>query len=167
MIFKYVWKSKEANFGKPLRYQIKGGAHITFEIILKHKGKYIALRRSSIPGHEAPSHAYKYPNGLLYFCHNLIRYDESVEQYVKRIVKSQTGVGIKSYKIVDIDSSVQKKDQQWAITPYVIVGLSKKPRKGIFGNRIIEVVEFTKKTVPSDFAWWTKNELRDFLRKFD
>ncbi len=99
MIFKYVWKNKEANFGKPLRYQIKGGAHITFEIILKHKGKYIALRRSSIPGHDAPSHAYKYPNGLLYFCHNLIRYGESVEQYVKRIVKSHTGVGIKSYKI--------------------------------------------------------------------
>jgi len=54
MSLKYIWKNKEANFGKPLKYQIKGGAHFTFEIILKWNGKYIALR-----------------NVLLYFCHNL------------------------------------------------------------------------------------------------
>ncbi|MBI2057943.1 MAG: hypothetical protein HYT63_03105 [Candidatus Yanofskybacteria bacterium] len=109
MSFKYIWENKEANFGEPLKYQVKGGTHFTFEMILKWDGKYIALRRQSIPGHEAPPHAEKYPNGLLYFCHNLIQYGESVEQCVKRIVKSQTGVNVKSYKVVDIESSVQKK----------------------------------------------------------
>lgn len=167
MSFKYIWKNKEANFGKPLRRQASGGTHITFEIILKWNGKYIALRRPHIPGHEAPPHAYKYPKGLLFFCHNLIRYGESVEQCVKRIVKAQTGVGVKSYKVVDIESFAQKKDNQWAIMPLVIAELSRKPKIGIFGNRITEVVAFTKKTIPSDFAWWTKGDLAHFLKKID
>ena len=167
MTFNYVWKNKEANFGKPLKYQVNGGAHITFEIILKYKGKYIALRRKSIPGHEAPPHAKNYPNGLLYFCHNLIRYGESIGRCVKRIIKSQIGVDVKSYKVVDIESSEQKKDNQWAITPYVIAELSRKPKRGSFGNIIAEVIEFNKKSIPTDFAWWTKNELAKFLNKFD
>lgn len=166
MIFKYVWKNKEANFGKPLKHQVKGGAHITFEIILKWNGKYIALRRPSIPGHEAPQRSKKYPNGLLYFCHNLIRYGESVDQCIKRIVKAQTSVHIRSYRIVDIDSFVQSKDQQWAIVLYIIAELAKKPRVGIFGNRINEVVAFTKNTIPGDFAWWTQGEVKQFLKRF-
>ena len=167
MNYRYIWKNKEANFGKPLAYQVKGGTHITFEIILKWNGKYIALRRQSIPEHEAPSHTKKYPNELLYFCHNLIQYGESVEQCVKRIVKSQAGVGVKSYKVIDIESSVQKKDDQWAIIPCVIAELAKKPKTGNFGNQITEVVEFTKRTVPNDFAWWTKKDIEHFLKKFD
>ena len=167
MSFKYVWKNKEASFGKPLRYGVKGGTHITFEILLKWNGKYIALRRQSIPGHEAPPQAKRYPKGLLYFCHNLIRYGESVEQCVKRIVKSQAGVGVRSYKVVDIESSVQKKDNQWAIIPEVIAELDQKPKIGTFGNQIIEVVEFTKKDVPDDFAWWSKKDVEDFLNKFE
>src|SRR3989338_4761678 len=167
MNFKYIFKNKEANFGKPLKFQTRGGAHITFEIILKWNRKYIALRRKSIPGHEAPPHARKYPRGLLYFCHNLIRYGESVEQCVKRIVKSQTGVGVKSYRVVDIESSVQKKDNQWAIIPCVIAELTRKPKMGNFGNKITEVVSFTKKDVPNDFAWWPKKDLAEFLNTFD
>ena len=167
MGFKYIWKNKEANFGKPLKYQVKGGTHITFEIFLKWNGKYIALRRQSIPGHEAPLHTSKYPKELLYFCHNLIRYGESVEQCVKRVVKSQTGVNVKSYKVINIESSVQKKDDQWAIVPLVVAELSSKPKVGSFGNRISEVVEFTKKNVPTDFAWWSKNEVEHFLKRFD
>ena len=167
MSFKYVWKNKEANFGKPIKYQIKGGTHITLEIILKWNGKYIALRRQSIPGHEASPHAKKYPKGLLYFCHNLIRYGESVGQCVKRIVKSQTGVNANSYKVVDIESSVQKKDDQWAVIPLVIAELAQKPKIGTFGNQIVEVVEFTNKNVPNDFAWWSKKEVEHFLKKLD
>lgn len=167
MSFRYVWKNKEANFGKPLKYQVRGGFHITLEIILKWNGKYIALRRPSIPGHEAPPQAEKHPKRLLYFCHNLIRYGESIEQCVKRIVKSQAGVGIKSYRVVDMESFVQKKDDQWAITPYIIVDLAKKPKPGNYGNRIAEVVEFAKKNIPNDLAWWPKIELKTFLREFD
>ena len=167
MSFNYVWKNKEANFDKPLKRQVRGGTHITFEIILKWNGKYVALRRQSIPGHERPPRANKYPNGLLYFCHNLIRYGESVEHCVKRIVKSQAGVGIKSYKVVDIESSVQKKDDQWAVIPLVIAELKTKPKEGSFGNHVSEVVAFTRKNVPNDFAWWEKSEVEYLLNKFD
>jgi len=162
MTFIYNWKNKEANFGKPLEKQVKGGTHITCEIILKHQGKYIALRRASIPGHEAPSR-----KKILYFCHNLIRYGESIDQCVKRIVKSQTGVSIKSCKVVYIDSNIQKKDKQWAITPHIIAELNKKPKTGYFGNQITEVVKFTKNKIPKDFAFWPVSELKNFLQEFD
>lgn len=167
MSFGYVWKNKEANFGRPLERPVKGGAHITVEIVLKYRGKYIALRRGSIPGHEAPPHARKHPRGLLYFCHDLIRYGESLPRCVKRIVKAQTGVGIKTYRVVDIESAVQTKDGQWAIIPCVIAELTKKPVVGSFGNQISEVVTFTKKTVPHDFAWWPRKDLIEFLKEFD
>jgi len=165
MSFQYVWKNKEANFGKPLRKQVGGGTHITCEIVLKRRNKYIGLRRSSIPGHEAPPKTDKNSKGFLYFCHNLIRYGEPIDKCVKRIVKSQAGVYVKDYKITDIETEIQKKDNQWAITIYVIAELSQKPKVGLWGNKITEVVEFNKNNIPNDFAWWSKNDLSDFLKK--
>ena len=165
MTFQYKWRNKEANFGSPLSKQVKGGTHITFEIILKKENKYIALRRQSIPGHESPPHIKKYPEGLLFFCHDLIRYGESVEDCVKRIVKHQTGIVAKNFRVVGIESDVQKKDNQWAFTPYVIAELEKLPKIGNHGNKINEVVTFTKDSIPNDFAWWTKKELKDFLEE--
>ena len=170
MSFKYTWKHGEANFGRPLRSQITGGTHITFEIILKYKGKYVALRRASIPGHEAPLNARKDPKhhaGQLFFCHNLIRYGESVEKCVKRIVREQAGVGVKSMRAVYIDAGVQKKDGQWAIVPHVIAELATLPKVGKFGNEISEVVTFSKNKIPEDFAWWGKKDLQEFLKEFD
>lgn len=100
----YNWKNKEANFGPPIPKQVDGGTHITFEIILKKDGKYIALRRpNAIPGHELPPQTKNYSEALLYFCHNLIRYGELVEDCIGRIVREQAGVVVKSYRIVDID----------------------------------------------------------------
>ena len=167
MGFEYNWDNKEANFGPTIKGQVKGGTHITFEIILKLGENYLALRRESIPGHEPPPNFKKYPNGMLFFCHNLIRYGESVDDCVKRIVKSQAGVNVKNMKIVDIDSFVQGKDNQWAFTPHVIAELSKMPKKGKYGNEIKEVVTFNKNNIPDEFGWWTKEELKEFLEEFD
>ena len=167
MSFQYIFKNKEANFGSPLKKQVKGGAHITCEIILKKDNKYIALRRLSIPGHESPPHIKKYPKGLLFFCHNLMRYGESLDKCVKRIVREQTGVNVKKSKVVYIDSSLQSKDKQWAITPHVIAELGKIPKKGKYGNEIKEVVLFNKNNIPNDFAWWNKKELKEFLKEVD
>lgn len=167
-MYKYHWKNNEANFGPPLEEQVSGGTHITFEIILKKDNQYIALRRpKGIPEHELPSQVGKHPQGLLYFCHNLIRYGESIEQCVKRVVKEQAGVEIKSVRVIEIESVVQEKDHQWAFTPYIIVELANKPKTGIYGNEITEVVEFTKENIPEDFAWWTREELKRVLEKFD
>lgn len=161
MSFEYNWKNKEANFGPPIPKEVVGGTHITFEIILKKDKKFVALRRpNAIPEHELPPKAKDYPNGLLYFCHNLIRYGESVEECVKRIVKAQAGVGIKSYDIVDIESVVQAKDNQWSFIPYVVAELETLPE---INKLVTEVVTFDVNNVPDEFAWWTKEELSEFL----
>jgi len=165
MDYSYNWKNKEANFGPPLKIQVSGGTHVTFEIILKKEGKYIALRRpNGIPEHELPSQAKDYPQGLLYFCHNLIRYGESIEDCTKRIVKQQAEVKIIKLRVVYIYSEVQVKDNQWTINPCVTAEVEKVPS---INSHITEVVLFDKNNVPEDFAWWKKEELREFLEKFD
>jgi len=165
MTFNYKWKNKEANFGPPIEEQIPGGMHLTFEIILKKGKQYIALRRpNGIPEHELPPQAKDYPNGLFYFCHNLIRYGESIGDCVKRIVKSQSGADVKSFKIVYIDSSVQDKDNSWAIVPHVIAEVIDLPKTNA---NVTEVVLFDKDSILSDFAWWDKKELKEFLDEYD
>ena len=168
MAFEYNWKNNEANFGPPVSKQVKGGLHITFEIVLKKDNKYVALRRSKgIPGHELPKKSKSSKKGLFYFCHDLIRYGESIEDCVKRIVKAQTGVDIKNLKIVDIESFAQEKDDQWAFTPYIIAELKDLPKPGVYGNEISEVVTFTKDNIPDEFGWWAKEELKEFINDFD
>jgi len=161
----YNWKNKEANFGPPLQKQVSSGTHITIEIILKKRNRYIALRRpKGIPEHELPPQAKLYPKGLLYFCHNLVRYGESMEKCVKRIVKEQARVSVKNIKIVYIDSVIQDKDTQWAITPHVIAEIEKTPTTN---KQVTEVIGFGKNNIPTDFAWWPKKELKDFLNDYD
>ena len=165
MSFEYNWKNKEANFGSPIPKQVSGGTHITFEIILKKNNHFVALRRpNAIPGHELPPQAKKYPNGLLYFCHNLIRYGESIETFIKRTVKEQAGVGVKNYRILDISSEVQDKDDQWSFMPYVIVELADIPQTS---QEVTEVILFDKNSIPNDFGWWTKDELKESFKEYD
>ena len=162
--FEYYWKNKEANFGPPIPKQMSGGTHITFEIILKKDNQFVALRRpNAIPGHELPPKTKNYPNGLLYFCHNLIRYGEPIEAFVKRTVKEQTGVGVKNYKILDISSEVQDKDDQWSFMPYVVAELADIPQTN---QEVTEVITFDKHTIPEDFGWWTQEELKEFLEEY-
>ncbi len=165
MNYKYYWKNKEANFGQTLNEQVPGGTHVTFEIILKKDGKYIALRRpQGIPGHELPPQAKNYPKGLLYFCHNLIRYGESIEDCVRRITNEQAGVETKDLRVVYIYSEIQEKDNQWAITPCVIAEIKQVPQ---INSSITEVILFDKNDIPKDFAWWSQKELKEFLEKYD
>lgn len=161
MTFEYKWKSNEANFGPPIPKQVPGGCHITCEIIPQYKDKIIALRRpQAIPGHELPPDAENHQNGLLYFCHNLIRYGESIEDFVQRTVQQQTGVSVKNYKILDIESQVQDKDKQWAFTPYILATLDTLPSPS---QDVTEVIQFTRDNIPDDFGWWTKSEVQEFL----
>ena len=170
MAFEYIWKNNEANFGPPLEKEVDGGTHITFEIILKKGDQYIALRRQSIPDHESPPNIEKHPRGLLFFCHNLIRYGESIEQCVKRTVKEQTGVNVLTYKVIDIETTLMeesggKKIKQWSFTPYFLAELEELPKPGNYGNEVTEVVAFDEDNIPEDFGWWTKEELYKFLKE--
>ena len=165
MTFDYNWKNKEANFGPPIPKQVNGGIHITCEIILKKGDKYIALRRpKGIPEHELPLQAKSHPKGLLYFCHNLIRYGESMEDCVKRIVKYQARVSVRNIKVVYVDSSVQSKDNQWAIILHIIAEVKETPATD---GLVTEVLEFGVNNILEDFAWWPKEELKEFLDEYD
>lgn len=164
MNFHYKWKNKEANFGPPIEEQMPGGMHLTFEIILKKDSKYIALRRpNGIPEHELPPQASNHPSGLLYFCHNLIRYGESVEDCVQRIVRSQAGVDVKNLQVAYLDSSIQDKDDSWAFVPHVIAEVKEMPK---VTNEVTEVIVFTKDSIPDEFAWWSREDLKEFLDEF-
>jgi len=167
MEFEYNWQNNEANFGPPIQKEADGGTHITCEIILKKGDKYIALRRSCLPGHEKPPSVGN-PKGALFFCHNLIRYGESIEECTKRIVKEQSGVNVINYKVVDVraflmEESGGKKMKQWAIVPHIIAEIDKIPQPGVYGNEITEVVEFTKDNVPTDFAWGKTERIKELL----
>lgn len=168
MSFKYIWKNKEANFGSPIETEVSGGTHISCENILKFNGQYVALRRpEAIPEHEIPEKAIKAGKPHLYFIHGLPRWGETMELYVKRVVKDQAGVGIKSFKTVKLDMEVYKDTNQWAWTPYLIVEINQLPTPGVYGNEVTEVVTFDKENVPGDFGWWNKEELEEFLEKYD
>jgi len=163
MAFEYHWHRKEANFGPVIETEVSGGTHFTIENILMFDGKFVALRRpQAIPHHEIPQRVGK---PLLYFVHDLPIWGESLVQYVKRIVMEQAGVGIESYRVIDLTMSKYEDSQQWALTPFVLVELDKLPVPGTYGNLVTEVVTFTKDDIPDGFGWYSKDELAQLLDK--
>ena len=72
-------------------------------------------------------------------------------------------MGVKNYKILDISSEVQDKDDQWSFMPYVIAELADIPQTN---QEVTEVVLFDKNSIPNDFGWWTKDELKEFFEEY-
>lgn len=168
MSFKYSWKSKEANFGPPIETEVAGGTHISAECILKFNGKYVALRRpDAIPEHEIPEKARKSSKHCLYDVHGLPRWGETTEEFIKRVVKDQAGVEVKSFRVADLTMGVYPSTQQWYIEPTLFVEVDQLPVPGVYGNEVIEVVTFDKDNVPDDFGWWSKEDIKEFLEKYD
>ncbi len=173
MAHEYFWKNNEANFGPPIKTEVNGGTHITLEIILKKGKHYIGLRRpDGIEGHVMTPKEKASKNGMLYFCHDLIRYGESVDRCVKRIVKTQSGVNVKRFETVFLEAFIKDKkwslkNKQWALIPHIIAEVDNLPKTGNYRNKITEVVVFNKNTMPEDFAWWPKKDLKEFLEKYD
>lgn len=168
MGFKYLWKQKEANFGLPIETEISGGTHFSAECILKFEEKYIALRRpNAIPEHEVPLKALKSKKACLYDVHGLPRWGETLDEFIKRIVKDQAGVGVRGFRIADLEMGVYSETKQWYIEPTFFVEVDKLPIVGNYGNEVIEVITFDKKHIPDDFGWWSKEQIEDFLNKHD
>lgn len=166
MNFKYHWSRKEANFGEPIEGEVRGGTHISIENFLMHEGKFVALRRPEAnPQHEIPEKALSADEPLLYFVHNLPIWGETLDMYVDRVIMEAAGVKVKQYKVVDLKMAVYNDTQQWAWTPYTLVELETLPVPGVYGNEITEVVMFDINTIPDEFGWWEKDELKMYLQK--
>ena len=163
MAFQYHWHRKEANFGPVVETEIRGGTHFTIESILMFEGKFVALRRpNAIPHHEIPARVGK---NFLYFVHDLPIWGESLPQYLDRIVLEQAGVGVKSFRVVDLSMNTYEEDQQWALTPFVLVQLDKLPVPGFYGNEVTEVITFAKDNIPMGWGWYNETELMELLEK--
>ena len=170
MDFEFNWKNKEANFGVPSSKEVDGGTHFTIEIILKNKDKYLMVRRpKGYPGHQLPPKAKDFPKGCLYFSHDLPRWGETLDQSIKRIIKSQLNVDVKNIKVLDLDmetypDELHKEDnKQWAITLYIATELKELPK---LTNEVTEVVTFNLSNIPDEMGWWGKDDLKEFLKKY-
>ena len=129
------------------------------------QGKFVALRRPEAnPQHEIPVKAQKAGKALLYFVHNLPIWGETLDEYVNRVVTENAGVKVKNYKVVDLNMELYEDTQQWAWTPYTLVELASLQKPGVYGNEITEVVTFDIDTIPDEFGWWEKDELKKCLR---
>lgn len=154
----------------PEEKEVDGGTHLTIEIALKHKGKFVMVRRpEGYPGHQLPPKADKYPNGCLYFCHDLPRWGEKLDQAVRRIVKSQIEVDVKGIKVLDLtmetypDELHEEGNRQWAITLFIEAELGELPK---LSREVTGVVQFGTNNIPSDMGWWEVEEFREFFKRF-
>lgn len=170
MAFEFHWENNEANFGLPETKEIDGGTHFTIEMVLRHGGKFVAVRRpEGYPGHQLPPKASEHPNGCLYFYHDLPRWGENLPEAVKRVVTSQIGVRVKNIRVLDFTMETYPDEQhegnrQWALTLYVAVEIDALPKTN---DKVTEVVAFDRNSVPSDIGWWEQEELRDFIVQFE
>ena len=161
MTFEHYWKNKEANFSAPVVKEVRGGAHVSFEILPSFEGKYLLVRRPhGVPGHVLPPEASLSSQGLLYLCYDLIRRAESTEQCIARIIKDQIQVGIRSYRTANFYSFVHSENDNWALIPCFVVELDSMPATS---ELITEVVQFGKHNIPGDIAWWTAEHLKSLM----
>lgn len=134
---------------------------MSFEVLPAYRGAYIVTRRpAGVAGHVMPEVAAQHPQGMLYFCYDLIRFGESTEQCIQRIVSSQIGVSVSSWKAVHFFSFVHQHNNNWALTPCFIAELNELPS---VGGPISEVVQFTTSSIPHDIAWWGIDDVRDLI----
>ena len=161
MATQHHWHNLEANFSAPISDEVPGGAHVSFEIMPSYQGSYVLTRRPrGVAGHVLPERAANYPQGMLYFCYDLIRFGESTQQCIQRIVSSQIGVTVTRWRAAQFYSFVHPHNNNWALTPCFIAELSQLPE---VGEAIAEVVQFTESSIPNDIAWWGVDDVRGLI----
>ena len=170
MNFDYTWKRDEANFWPVLSKEVHKWTHITCDILLQKWDTYYAFRRKSRPEHEAPPELQKNPEWVLFICHNLVIYWETMRECISRIVVEQCWLSVIDYTVKDIrtflmEESWWKKITQRAIVPFVVAYINEEPVPWMYWNEISEVVSFTKDTIPNWFAWGKEKFLKQILNQ--
>lgn len=151
MKFRYYYTEGEANFGKPLRTEVSGGAHLTFDVVL-HQGATVYALRLPDGLHDGPKNA-------LYFPHGLIRFGESVPDCVARLARDQAHVGVRAIRLYTFPSWVDD-NEHWHLCLNVLADIDEPPTPS---DGISEVVPVTESIIPTDFAWWTEAQMGDLL----
>lgn len=130
----------EANFASPIMREVQGGAHITFELLTKQCGHFYMTRwPNGLPRHDPDKETLRFPHGL-------IKFGETVEQCCTRLAYNQLGMELSSSRVINIDSYVDSANH-WHIEVWCVV----------------EVVTFTRETIPSDITCWEIDELKDTI----
>lgn len=147
-----VYGHGEANWGRPLRREAPGGSHLTFEIPLRWRDRFVALLlRRGVHGGD-PS--------KLYFPHDLIRVGETVPDAVGRIVAAACGAKVTGLDPLGLESW-SGDDGRWHVCYTTVARIRSLPKPG--GN-VRAVVAFGADTLPATpFAWWTWKDLRSLF----
>jgi len=148
----YIAKNNEANFGKPIKSQIIGGTHITFELLTKKGNRFYMTRwPKGLPRHEDPPNTLRFPHGLMIF-------GEEPEQSAARLVKEQLGMTVDSCKIAYMDSYVDDK-KHWHIELGFVVEVSGKPE---IPKEADKIIDFTIKNIP-EMTFYSRDEFLELL----
>ena len=150
----YLASAGEANFGKPIRTQVSGGSHITFELITKKEQTFYATRwPSGLPGHNDPSNTLRFPHGL-------IRVGESLEECTERLVLAQLGMRVTNVRLLYWDSYVDDHDH-WHVEPGALVEVAGEPHLPSGASKI---ESFTASNLP-DLTFWPESDFLEIVRE--
>jgi len=159
MAFEYHYEHGEANFGPPLETEVAGGAHLTFDVLLRHEQTLIAFR--------LPDGLHDGPKNVLYFPHGLIRFGETVDDCVQRLADEQGGgCHVTHTDLYTMPSWVE--DDHWHICLNVVATVAAPPSVAPPGASETVIVE--RGHAGTDFGWWTDDQLDglfDFIARLE
>lgn len=149
--YRYYYTEREANFGKPLKTEVKGGAHLVFDVIPVIDDTVFALR--------LPEGLHGDRKNALYFPHGLIRFGEDTKACADRLCLEYCGVHINETNLLWLSSWVDE-NEHWHMCLNVIAYLKEPPTQREF---VSEIVKLTRNRIVDDFPWWNKQELEILL----
>jgi hypothetical protein len=147
----HVYANGEANFGPPAERELSGGAHLVFDLLLRHGDELIALRR--------PEGYHDGPKDKLYGPHGLICFGETVEECVQRLVDEQgSGVRVTRVDLYTMPTWVDE-NNHWHIALNVIATIDAIPT--YLPPGVSEIVRVRRGHPGSDFAWFSDEQLEE------
>lgn len=145
----YRYSDGEANFGPPAEEEVAGGAHLVFDVMLRHERELVALRR--------PDGYHDGPKNALYGPHGLPRFGETVEECVQRLIDEQAGgVRLVRADLFTMPTWVDE-NNHWHIALNVIATIDRVPE--VLSEGVSEIVRVPRGYPGSEFAWFTDEQL--------
>lgn len=148
MAERYYYQHSEANFGKPLKTEVAGGAHLVFDVVPWYEGRIYGLR--------LPDGLHGDRKNALYFPHGLIRFGETADKCADRLCREYTNTSVKDTSLLWMSSWVDE-SKHWHLCLNVLARLKRPPRLKRF---VSEIVSFSDVDIPDDFPWWTVDQLK-------